>query len=59
MNHDKTPEDGTLDEYTHDTLPVAPERERLLVTLKLPKLLDYEEAVGINEDPSEKYTNKE
>ena len=46
VNHDETPEDGNLDEYIHDTMPEAPERERLLLTLKLPKLFDYEEMVG-------------
>ena len=42
VNHDETPEDDTLNElYIHDTLTV--------VTLMLPRLLDYEEMVGINE----------
>ena len=36
VNHDGSPEEETLDElYLHDTLPVAPERNRLLVSLKM------------------------
>ena len=58
VNHDGTPEEDTLEElYLHDILPVALERERLLVTLKLPKLLDNEEI--IDEAPAKKETNKE
>ena len=43
--------------YMFDTLLLASDRERLLVMLKLPKLLDYEEMVEINEAPTEKETN--
>ena len=58
VNHDGTPEDDTLEElYLHNILPAALERERLLVTLKLPKLLDNEEI--IDEAPAKKETNKE
>ena len=60
MNHDGTPEDETLEEmYMHVMLPVAPERERLLVRLKKPKLMDYEEMEGLKEVPTETETNKE
>ena len=60
MNHDGTPEDQTLEEmYIPDTLAVAPERERLLVRLKKPKLIDYEEMEGLKEVPTETETNKE
>ena len=43
----------------HNALPVAPEQERLLVLLKRPKLLDYDEMIGINEAYTEKENNKE
>ena len=60
VNHDESPEENTLEElYLHNILPVALERERLLVTLKLPKLLDNEEMIGINAAPAKKETNKE
>ena len=60
MNHDRTPEDEALEEiYMHNTLPVAPERERLIVRLKKPKLMDYEEMKGLKEVPTETETNKE
>ena len=60
VNHDKTPEDDTLEEmYMHNTLPVAPQRERLLVKLKIPKLMDYEEMEVLNKMSTEQETNKE
>ena len=43
VSHDGSPEEETVDElYLHQPLPVAPERKRLLVTLKLPKFIDCE-----------------
>ena len=50
MNFNGSPEEETLDEiYLNDTLPLAPERKKFLVTLKLPKLMDYKEMIGIKE----------
>ena len=50
MNYNGSPEEETLEEmYLNDTLPVAPQRKKFLVTLKLPKLMDYEEMIGIKE----------
>ena len=47
QNHDETPEDEALEEmHMHAcmyTLPLAAERERLLIRVKKPKLMDYEE----------------
>ena len=43
----------------HNTLPVAPERERLIVRLKKPKLMNYEEMKGLKEVSKETETNKE
>ena len=43
----------------HNTLPVAPEKKRLLVTPKLPKLMDNEEMIVIKVTPTEKETYTE
>ena len=60
VTHNRSPEEDTLDVlYLHDTLPVALERERRLAKLKRPKLVDYEEMIGIKVTPTEKETNKE
>ena len=41
VNYNGSPEEETLEEmYLNDTLPVASEK-KFLVTLKLPKLMDY------------------
>ena len=41
MDHDLSPDEETPGEmYLNDTLPVAPERQRLLMTLMVPKLRD-------------------
>ena len=45
--------------YLNDTLPVAPDRQRLLGTLLVPKLMDYEEMPGIKVTPTRKKTIKE
>ena len=42
----------------NDTLPVAPERQRLIMTLTVPKLMDYEEMTGIKVTPTRKKTIK-
>ena len=45
--------------YLNDTLPVAPEKKMLPVTLKLPKLMDFKETKGIKVTPTSKNTIKE
>ena len=60
MDPDVSPEEVTPKEiYLNDTLSVAPERERLLMTLTMPKLIDHEEMTGIKVTHTIKKTIKE
>jgi hypothetical protein len=60
VDHDVMPEDETPEKiFLNDTLPVAQDRPKLLLTLPLPRLGDYEDMLGSKPTPVRKKKIKE